>query len=524
MSNRAQHVFDREKDCPDKAAIVFEGKTYTFARLAGLVRQVAGGLAHLGITKGSRVGIMIASSPDFIIVQQALFTLGAIITPVSIFYRVVEIAHAIESCDLEHLLIASEFQDRIPIGEARSDTLHSVIVVDDDAPIEHPQSQSLSVALAASSPVERPREIAQDDIVMLLLTSATTGKSKGVMLSAANLSANYDRTPAWLGLDRKTVILCALPLYNTFGLNQCINAMLKTGATLVLLPRFDEEACIAAIHQHQCTFVPAVPTMLQKIIDHPHARADRLRSVAKILTGGAPVPAALLRRVLAAAPEAQVLSAYGLTEGTALVTMMPVRLGEDGEVEHGRSIGRALDGMTLAICDDDGELVGLGEIGEIVIRGPNIMQGYYRAPEDTAVALAQDWLHSGDIGYIDEEGYAFIVDRKKDVIIRGGQNIYPADIEEVIYQVDGVAEVGVVGIDDDMLGEVPIAFVALQPGADVTSATILERCQKGLARYKLPTQVHIHAELPKGATGKILRRELRGIFVSSSPRREPKRS
>ena len=345
---------------------------------------------------------------------------------------------------------------------------------------------------------------------MLLNTSATTGKSKGVMLTASNLAANYDRTPGWLGLTPDDVILCALPLYNTFGLNQCINAMTSIGATLVLLPRFDAEKCIAAIERHKCTFLPAVPTMLQKILDQLGPRTSALASLRLIMTGGAPVPAPLLARLKSAlAAPARVLTGYGLTEGTALVTLTDVELGPDGAILRGRTIGRVLDGMTLGVVNDEGGSLGPDQIGEFVIRGPNLMAGYYRAPEDTAAALVGGTLHTGDVGYIDEAGFAYIVDRKKDIIIRGGQNIYPADIEEVLYGVDGVAEVAVVGEEDPVLGEVPVAYVALSSGYAVTAEQLLGRCREELARYKQPVALHFLAELPKGPTGKILRRGLR---------------
>ena len=509
MTNRADHLFDRERDCGDKIALIFERDRVTFAELAGRVRKVAGGLRALGIEKGSRVGLMVPSSPDFIVVQQALFALGAVVSPLNIFYRPKEVAHAIVSCALDYIIMPSDLRDRIPGGDMSVPSLRSVVLI--DGAIKYDSIfVSLADAVARSLPIDDTVPVADDEIVALLLTSATTGKSKGVMLTASNLAENYDRTPGWLGLDRDAVILCALPLYNTFGLNQCINAMLVTGATMVLLPRFDAGKCIKAIARYGCSFLPAVPTMLQKIIDDPTSIGGSLRSITCIMTGGAPVPAALLTRVLSVAgANTIVLTGYGLTEGTALVTLTQVRLGSDGEVEHGRTIGRALDGMRLEIMSDAGELLPPEAVGEIVIRGPNLMRGYHAAPEDTAAALVGGWLHSGDMGYIDRDGYAFIVDRKKDVIIRGGQNIYPADIEEVLYQVAGVAEAAVVGMPDDVLGEVPVAFVALTPGANVSLHSLTARCESELARYKQPTAIHFLPELPKGPTGKILRRELK---------------
>jgi long-chain acyl-CoA synthetase len=509
MHNRAAALFEKATRHPDKAAIIFADRHITYGDLADRVRATAGGLRHAGIGEQARVGVMLPSSPEFVIVQQALYALGATLCPLNIFYRPNEVAHAIASCDLDYLVVAADLLERAPLKASEGSLLRAIIVPDREADSDDGWLLSLPAAILAGEPLQALATCGADCVASLLLTSATTGKAKGVILTAANLAANYDRTPEWLGLDAGAVILCARPLYNTFGLNQCINAMMTTGATMVLLPRFDAEKCIEAIVRHGCTFLPAVPTMLQKIFDHPKAKAGALRAISRISTGAAPVPAALLKRVLAASPGAVVLTGYGLTEGTALVTLAEVRLGPDGQIERDRTIGRVLDGMQLAIMAEDCALLLPGQIGEIVIRGPNVMRGYHKAPEDTASALANGWLHSGDLGYLDEAGYAYIVDRKKDVIIRGGQNIYPADIEEVLYHAPGVAEAAVVGLPDDLLGEVPVAYVALQAGASVSAASLLERCRDELAHYKVPVAVHLQRELPKGPTGKILRRELR---------------
>ena len=509
MANRAHGLLRQANERAERTAIQFEDRRIGFRKLAELVSEAAGGLRSLGIVRGTRVGIMLPSQPEFVIVQQALFLLGAIVSPINVYYRPGEVAHAIKTCDLHFIILAKALCERMPV-HLRDETplLLGAILVDahEDVPGYH----SLPHACAGSSPITTPEPVGPDDVVMLLNTSATTGKSKGVMLTAGNLAANYDRTPGWLGLSADDVILCALPLYNTFGLNQCINAMTEIGATLVLLPRFDAEQCIRTVERHRCTFLPAVPTMLQKIIDQLQPEDKALQSLRLIMTGGAPVPAPLLSRLKGVLDEtARVVTGYGLTEATALVTITDVDLGSDGEILRGRTIGRVLDGMWLGVIDENGLPLGPGQTGELAIRGPNLMAGYYRAPDDTAEALVEGTLRTGDIGYIDEQGYAYIVDRKKDIIIRGGQNIYPADIEEVLYGVQGVAEVAVIGVADPVLGEVPIAYVALAPGREVTADMLLARCRDQLASYKQPSAVIFMTELPKGPTGKILRRELR---------------
>lgn len=502
MASRATHLFRLAAELPDRTALVFEGATHSFARLALEAQAMAGGLAALGIGHGDHVGLLLRASPDFILVQQALFALGAVVTPINILYRAGEIRHAVTCCALGHIVTTRDLADALD-----ADMGCPLILL--DAPADDANSRSLPRAIDRAMPLPAPVPLLPEDMAMLLLTSATTGKAKGVMLSAGNLAANYDSTPGWLGLNEDSVILSALPLYNTFGLNQCINAMLVTGCTLILHARFDAAACINTIAAHRCTFLPAVPTMLQKILDHPSASRDSLGSLRTIMTGGAPVPSALLKRLLTVAPDVRLLTGYGLTEATALVTLTQVRLGDNGAMERERTIGRVLNGMDLAIVDDNGAPCATGVNGEIVVRGPNLMAGYYRAPLDSAMALRDGWLRTGDIGHLDADGYAYIVDRKKDVIIRGGQNIYPADIEEILYQVPGVAEAAVIAREDAMLGEVPIAFVAFQPGRHPTPDQMLAHCRTHLAAYKVPAAITVLDELPKGPTGKILRRALR---------------
>lgn len=499
MANRASSLFNRRAEIPGRTAIVHDGHSISFSQLADDVTLMADYLAGLGVEQGMHVGILLRGAPTFIIVQQALFVLGAVVTPINILYMPGEIRHAVDCCDLAMIVTTGD------LGDGLGEMGCPVVLLPSRAdsapdPLDPPPSDR-----------HRPMAtVGEGDLAMLLLTSATTGKAKGVMLTAGNFAANYDRTPDWLGLDRDSVILCALPLYNTFGLNQCINAMLVTGCQLVLHSRFDAQHCIAAIAEHRCTFLPAVPTMLQKILDHPAATRETLGSLRTVMTGGAPVPSPLLRRLLEVAPNVDLLTGYGLTEGTALVTLEQVRLGPDRLIIRDRTIGRVLDGMELAIRSESGEMCGTRENGEIVVRGPNVMAGYYRAPEDSAMAIRDGWLHTGDIGYLDEDGYAFIVDRKKDVIIRGGQNIYPADIEEILYQIAGVAEVAVIGLPDELLGEVPVAFVAFGPSRKRPSVDqMLDHCRTSLAGYKLPVAIHVLPELPRGPTGKILRRALK---------------
>jgi long-chain acyl-CoA synthetase len=511
LANLADHLFKQAQNRGQKTALIYEGRSYTFADIADRVRATAGGLADVGVGIGTRVGLMLNSQPKFIFLQQAVFVLGGVVSPLNIFYKRGDLAHAIFCCDLEILVIGQEFLENLPaIGTRGMESLRLVIALGLDPSRETALVKSAKPVTQSEKAIEAPVSLPGHALALMLNTSATTGKAKGVMLSIDNIRANYDRTPGWLGIDSDSVILSVLPLYNTFGLNQCINALMVTGATMVLMQRFDPVKCLAAIQEYRCTFFPAVPTMLQRMFDHAEAGHFDLSSITRIMTGAAPVPAALLERIYAAmGGDTVVMTGYGLTEATAIVALAHIQLDAQGKVIRPKSIGRALPEIEMRIATPNGAEAAAGEVGEICVRGANVMQGYYKMPEETQLAIVDGWLHTGDLGLRDEEGYAYIVDRKKDVIIRGGQNIYPADIEEVIYHLPGVIEVAVIGAQDEKYGEVPIAFVAMRNGQTLSGDAIIAKCKEELAYYKIPASVQFLPELPKGPTGKILRRELR---------------
>ena len=513
MSNRADALVHQAQRIPTKAAVIFEGQTWTFAQLLGQAQAYAAGLAQAGFGRGDKLGLMLAARPEFIALEYAAYILGGALVPMNIHYQGHEIEHALVSCSVEFLVLDSPFAERLAVDVAtRCPALRKVFVFGGVPASGSPLLQDAAALHGNPADAPAPVDMAEDEVAMMLYTSATTGKSKGVMLTIRNLEANYDATPDFLHLTVDEVILCVLPLYNTFGLNQCINVMVQRGATMVLMPRFDPLACLQAIERYRCTFLPAVPTMLQRLLYHPDVERYDLHSLQRFCIGAAPVPAPLLARLhQCISADALVITGYGLTEATALAATHEVKADANGDLVRAKSIGRPIAGVEMCILDEAGAPVAFDTVGEICVRGPSVMKGYYMLPAVTAEVITTDgWLRSGDLGTMDAEGYFTIVDRKKDLIIRGGQNVYPADIEEALYRHHAVAEAAVVALPDEALGEVPMGYVALKPGASTTPGELLDHCRAELAYFKVPVAVDILPELPKGPTGKILRRELRG--------------
>ena len=523
MSNRADALYHQADTLPAKPAIIFGNQVWTFADLLARAQCFAAGLATSGFGRGDKLGLMLGTRPEFIAIEYAVFILGGTILPLNVFYLGHEIEHALSVCEIDYLVLDSEFAQLLKADVVqRCPTLRGVRVFGDIP--THLSALAQPAETLAGQPANTPArvDLQADDVPMMLYTSATTGKAKGVMLTMANLESNYDASPSWLLLSQEDVLLCALPLYNTFALNQGINATVALGATMVLLPKFDPLACMQAIEQHRCTFFPAVPTMLQKVLYHPDVARYDLSSLRRLCIGAAPVPAPLLARLHErVGTQARVLTGYGLTEATAIVSTHEVRMGPDCQLVRAKSIGRPLEGIEMAIWDELCKPVPDGTVGEICVKGACVMKGYYKLPGPTAEALVNGWLRTGDLGTRDADGYFTIVDRKKDLIIRGGQNIYPADIEEALYRHPAVAEAAVVARPDEMLGEVPVAFVAFKPQASATLEELKGHCKAELAYFKIPASITILPELPKGPTGKILRREMRQSLASEPSPNHP---
>ena len=509
--NRAGNLFRQAQERPNAVALVFGEREITFGEWWERARAAADGLIRQGMRPGDRVGFFVGTRPDFMILQYGCFAAGGVVMPLNPLYRLEEVEHAVGQCEADYVIAEAASMDRFgPAFRTSCRTVRRMFVLDGKPSGDGflvPAAALEGDAAAFAEPVDMPGEA----IGQMLYTSATTGRAKGVMLTQANLAANYDPSAEWLGYTGADTILCALPLFNTFALNQCINATTVTGGTLVVLPRFEAVAVMRAIAERRCTVFPCVPTMLQKVLSHPEVGQHDLSSLTKIMVGAAPVPTPLLLKARSYfGAGLAVVTGYGLTEATALVTTMTVELDADGRQVREKSIGRAVPAMDVRILGEDGAVLPPGQPGEIGIRGPNVMAGYYKQPTETAAALADGWLRTGDVGVMDGEGYFWIVDRKKDVIIRGGQNIYPADVEEALYGHPAVAEAAVVARFDELFGEVPAAYVAFKPGQEASADELMAICKDRLAPFKLPKSIEVLPELPKGPTGKILRRGLRG--------------
>jgi long-chain acyl-CoA synthetase len=489
--NLAQTILDAGQQDPDHIAVKLDDTEMSYAMLDGATAHMVGLLHEHGVKPGDRVGIMLPNVPYFPVCYYGILRAGAIVVPMNVLLKKREVGYYLSDPEAKLLIAWADFAEAAETGaeEAGSECL---LVTPGE----------FENVVGEADPVTEVAETADGDTAVILYTSGTTGQPKGAELSNANLSRNAEASRGLFGLGSDAVVLGALPLFHTFGQTCGMNATLGGGGTLTLIPRFDPAKALEIIQRDAVNVFQGVPTMYGAML-HLDNRDDYDVSTLKVCaSGGSAMPVELMRG-FEEAFGCKVLEGYGLSESSPVASFNH----PDRERKPG-SIGTPIEGVEMKIVDDDGNEVDQGDVGEIVIKGHNVMNGYWKRDEATAETIVDGWLHTGDIGKIDEDGYFFIVDRKKEMIIRGGYNVYPREIEEVLYEHPDVREAAVLGIPSDEYGEEVAAAVALKDGASTSPDELRSYVKEQVAGYKYPRKVWLVDELPKGPTGKILKREI----------------
>lgn len=477
---------------PLGASIADSDSELSNAVFAADVARLVGRLAAMGVGRGDTIAVMLPNCCEIVTTMFAAWHLGAALTPVNPALADDEVVYQLED-SASRVLVGDERADalarRTGIRHIAAHTLHGAAL---DSP-----DRAAGAGQALESAAARP-----DDFALVIYTSGTTGRPKGCVLDHANIEAMVTSISEHLALTAADTSLLVLPLFHCNGLLIGVLSVLQAGGNVVVAPRFDPSAFWQNVERHRPTFFSAVPTMYALLESQPPSQVDT-SSLRFVICEAAPMPPELIDR-FETRFGVPVVEGYGLSEGSVASTVNPVH----GPRKPG-TVGPALPGQEVEIEAQDGRRLPRGERGEVVIRGRNVMRGYLGRPEASAQVLRDGWLHTGDVGYLDEDGYLVLVDRMKDMIIRGGENIFPKEIENVLYEHPDVLEAAVVGKADAVYGEVPIAFVAPRPGADLDGEELAEHCRASLARFKVPREFHVMGALPKNAVGKLVKGQLK---------------
>ncbi|HEY7348723.1 MAG TPA: long-chain fatty acid--CoA ligase [Ktedonobacterales bacterium] len=517
-----------------REAIIFYGHRFTYAQLGAMADRFAAALIELGVKPGDRVSICLPNIPQFPIAFYGALKAGAVVVPTNPIYTESELQHQLADSGAETIVVLDLVYHRL-LNVRNQTQVKRVIVagVQDYLPpllaagylVQQRRARQRLPSkqeLRADDTIHQfkdvigkqdehwfqlhalPAAAKADDVAVLQYTGGTTGLSKGAMLTHRNLLANAMQAWAWTEEAKKPeVILCAAPFFHSYGLTVAMNAGIWSGSALVLMPRYKARDAIKMIEKYHPTIFPGVPTMYLGIAHEIEQRGGDIRSVRICVSGAAPLPKEVQAN-FEKLSGGKVVEGYGLSEASPVTHSNPLYS------ERRTGIGLPISDTEATIQDPEtGEMLPPGQPGEICIRGPQVMKGYWNRPEETAKMLRGGWLHTGDIGVMDEDGYFSVVDRAKDMIIASGYKIFPREVEEILYAHPKVAEAVLVGIPDEYRGEAPKAFIVLKPGKQATAEEIIAYCKERLAAYKVPKQVEFRAELPKTLIGKVLRRALR---------------
>ncbi|HEX8754494.1 MAG TPA: long-chain fatty acid--CoA ligase [Solirubrobacterales bacterium] len=490
--NLASILTESAARAPESPAVRLGETTLTYGQLDDASARLATVLRERGLRQGDRVGVMLPNVPEFPVAYYGLLRAGGVVVPMNVLLKRREIAFYLGDSGARLLLAWHGFAEEAAAGAAEA-----------GAELLEVEPLGFGSMLAEQEPSPEFAETAEEDTAVILYTSGTTGSPKGAELTHLNLFRNADvssRTTS--GVKAGDVVLGALPLFHSFGQTVSMNASFTVGACLTLVPKFDPGEALATMQRDRVTHFYGVPTMFGALLHHPSREQFDTSSLRTCITGGASMPVEVLRG-FEEAFDCVVLEGYGLSETSPVASS-----NHPGMERKPGSIGTPIEGVEMRVVDENDEPVPQGEVGEIVIRGHNVMKGYWQREDATAEAMRGGWFHSGDMARVDEDGYFFIVDRKKDLIIRGGYNVYPREVEEVLYEHPKIREAAVVGVPHDEWGEEIGAAVVLHEGERLEPEEVSEYVKERIAAYKYPRLVWFLDELPKGPTGKILKREI----------------
>lgn len=507
--NLATLLTESTKRNPAQLAVIFDDFKMRYAELNAAANKFANVLGELGVQRGQKVALMLPNIPQFMIAYYGTLKAGAVVVPLNVLLKAPEVSFHLEDSDSVALIAWEGFLGEAVPGYQAVSTCHNLVVVNAPGsnnlpPVEN--AKSFNQLMANASHVFDLAPTNPEDTAVILYTSGTTGKPKGAELTHFNMFFNALNGVHYLGIEWKPtdVALVALPLFHSFGQSAVMNIAIMAGATVSLMARFDPVKAFEVMQRDKVTAFSGVPTMYFYLLNHPDRKKYDLSTLRICTSGGSAIPVEVLN-AWERETGCKILEGYGLSETSPVasfnVAFKPTKPG---------SVGMPIWGVEMRCVDEAGKEVPVGEVGEIVIRGHNVMKGYLKRPEATAEVIRDGWFHSGDIGKMDEDGYFYIVDRVKDMIIRGGYNVYPREIEEVLYAHPAVAEAAVIGVPDVALGEEVKAVVVLKQGVELSEDELRSYLKERIASNKYPRLVEISADpLPKNATGKILKRELK---------------
>lgn len=507
--NLAQSVYERAMNQPEKTAYVFQNESVSYSEFEQSVATFAGALQNLGVKEGDHIGLLVGNTPHYLITLYASWRLGAVVVPMNPTYTPKELSYIIQNSDAKILVGLDKLASLFTETDKLFPNVETVIACEtDEASVKQclaldKPPHLFKVLMGEATPVKETVQLKNDDNAIILYTSGTTGLPKGAMLSHENVFSNARDIGTYLQMTADDRVVATLPVFHVFALTVVVNAPLHRGATILLEPQFSPEQVLQTIRKQKATVFAGVPTMYNFIYQYENGTREDYESIRLSISGGASLPVSLLEN-FEQKFATRISEGYGLSEASPVTCFNPL----DRERIPG-SIGMSIVNVENKVVDESGVEVPKGEVGELIVRGPNVMKGYYKMPEETAKTIKNGWLHTGDMAKEDENGYFYIVDRKKDMIIVGGYNVFPREVEEVLYSHPDIIEAAVVGMPQDDLGEEVHAHVVLKKDSNVTKEDIINFCNENLVKYKLPAVIHFKDELPKGPTGKILKKDLR---------------